>query len=138
MKKIMIDSDVCLDSITGRIPYSGSANRLLEIVEESEVQGVVSAESFSNIFYVLRKLSSTKMAIQQIKYLRLLVNVGAVHESTIDSALESDWRDFEDALQHFCSLENNCDAIITRNVSDFKKSEIPVLAPSEFIEEYLT
>lgn len=102
------------------------------------VTGFVSAESFSNIFYILRKLSSTKKAVQQINYLRLLVNVGAIRESTIDSSLESDWSDLEDALQHYCSLENDCDAIITRNVSDFKNSQIPVLTPSEFMDAYLT
>ncbi len=134
----MIDSDVCLDSITGRIPYSNPANRLLEYVEEGEIEGFVSAESFSNIFYILRKLSSTKKAIQQVKNLRLLVNVGSIHESTIDSALGSGWSDFEDALQHYCSLENECEAIITRNVSDFKKSDILVLTPSDFIDTYVS
>lgn len=134
----MIDSDVCLDSITGRIPYSKHADRLLELVEEGVVKGVVSAESFSNIFYILRKLSSTKKSVQQIKNLRLLVSVGAIHETTIDSALESGWNDFEDALQHYCSVENDCDAIITRNVSDFKESVIPILTPSEFNDTLLT
>lgn len=138
MEKILIDSDVCLDSITGRIPHSNPADRLFGHVEDGVVKGIVSAESFSNIFYILRKLSSAKMAIQQIKNLRLLVNAGAIHESTIDSALKSGWNDFEDSLQYFCSLENDCDAIVTRNSSDFQRSEIPVLTPTEFIDTYLT
>lgn len=138
MKKILIDSDICLDSITARTPYQQNSDRLFDYVETGEIKAIVSAESFSNIFYILRKLSSSKKAIQQIINLRSIVNVGNIFESTIDSALESEWIDFEDALQHFCAVENDCDAIITRNISDFKESEIPVYTPIQFIDKYFS
>ena len=138
MEKILIDSDICLDSITARLPYQKEADQLFEYIEEGMLTGIISAESFSNIFYILRKLSSSEMAIQQIKNLRLLVNVGIIQASTIDQALKSGWTDFEDALQYFCAKENMCDAIVTRNKSDFKKSDIPVLSPTEIIERYLS
>lgn len=135
MKKILIESDICLDTITGRLPFQNTADRILEYVEDGGVTGVVSAESFSNIFYILRKLSTSTQAIQQIKNLRSIVEVGTVKPSTVDSALASGWNDFEDALQHYCAVENSCDAIVTRNTADFKKSEIPVFTPVEFIEK---
>lgn len=136
MQRVLIDSDVCLDSITARVPYQTLADRLLYLAESGEIAGIVSAESFSNIFYVLRRLSNSRKAIQQIKNLRLIVQVGPIYESTVDSVLNSDWNDFEDALQYFCAIENNCDAIITRNNSDFKNSEIPVFTPHLFFEKY--
>lgn len=41
--------------------------------------------------------------------------------------------DFEDALQNFCAVESNCDAIVTRNKSDYKQSTIRVLTPFEVL-----
>ena len=134
MKKILIDSDVCLDSITGRYPYSIEAGQLLQSVEDRTMIGFISAESFSNMFYILRKLSSASKAIEQIKHLRSIVHVGHLKESTVDRALSSGWNDFEDALQHFCAVENSCDAIVTRNRSDFIQSEIPVYTPLEILD----
>lgn len=138
MKKIMIDSDICLDSITARIPYQYEADRLFDYVERGKMTGIVSAESFSNIFYILRKLSSSKKAIQQIKNLRTIVNVGRIHETTVDSALNADWNDFEDALQYFCAIESNCEAIVTRNISDFNNSEIPVFTPNMLLDKHFS
>lgn len=135
MEKILIDSDICLDSITGRYPFSIHANQLFTAVENKEVTAYVSAESFSNIFYILRKFSSSGMAVEQLKNLRKIVHVGILKESTIDSALTSGWNDFEDSLQYHCALENMCDSIISRNKSDFEKNEIPVLTAREYLNQ---
>lgn len=135
MKRILIDSDICLDSITNRYPYSTEANRLLEYVEEGNCTGIISAESISNIFYILRKLSNSSKAMEQIRNLRKITEVGTIQSSTIDKAIDLQWNDFEDALQYICALESGCEAIITRNRNDSKKSLIPVLSAEEFLEQ---
>lgn len=133
MEKILVDSDVCLDSITARYPFSVEADQLLQAVEDGLIVGVVSAESFSNMFYILRKLSSSAEAIEQLKNLRSIVQIGHLKPSTIDNALDAGWTDFEDALQNFSAVESNCDAIVTRNKSDYKQSTIRVLTPFEVL-----
>ncbi len=135
MKKILIDSDVCLDLITARYPFFQEANRLFSLVENGNCEGVVSADSFSNIYYILRKFSNSSKAREQIKNLRKITNVGEIRTSSIDSTLASEWNDFEDALQHACALENGCDAIISRNKQDYKKAELPVLTAMEFLQK---
>lgn len=133
MKKILIDSDVCLDSITARHPWAEEADRLLQAVEDKEVAGVVSAESFSNMFYILRKFSSGPRAIDQLKKLRSIVEVGTLNTATVDRALSSGWTDFEDALQWYCAEEANCDLIITRNTPDYSEADLPTMTPAEFL-----
>ncbi len=133
MEKILVDSDVCLDSITARYPFSVEADQLLQAVEDGLIVGVVSAESFSNMFYILRKLSSAAEAIEQLKNLRSIVQVGHLKPSTIDNALDAEWTEFEDALKNFCAVETNCDAIVTRNKSDYKQSTVRVLTPLEVL-----
>ena len=51
----------------------------------------------------------------------------------IEKGLNSDFSDFEDSLQYFSALRTECDIIITRNGKDFKKSQIPVMTPDEFL-----
>lgn len=134
MKKILIDSDVCLDSFTGRYPHSIYADKLLLSVEDGAVTGIVSAESFSNLYYVIRKLSSHENAIHLLNELRTIVAVGTLTPEVVESALNSGWKDFEDALQHYCAINEGCGSIVTRNGSDFMNSEIPVYTPSEWLE----
>jgi hypothetical protein len=51
-------------------------------------------------------------------------------------ALDSDITDFEDALQHYSALRNQCSCIITRNIKDYKKSVITIYSPLEFVSLY--
>ena len=135
MKKILIDSDICLDSITARYPHSIHANRLFSLVEKGTVKAVVSGGSFSNIYYILRRLSNSERALEQLQNLRQLMDVSTLKTSTIDLALASGWRDFEDALQYYCAVENECEAIITRNRNDFEQADIPVKNALEYVNE---
>lgn len=53
----------------------------------------------------------------------------------VESALNSDFKDFEDALQNYSAINNGeIETIITRNVKDFKKSEIGVLSPESYVK----
>lgn len=134
LKKILIDSDICLDSIMGRRPHVKNANKIFLAAENKRISAIVSAHSFSNIFYILKKISNPKKAVTQLKNLRKIAFVGKIKNSTIDKALASGWTDFEDAMQHFCAIEEGCEAIITRNTSDFKKSTLSVYTPAKFLE----
>jgi len=133
LKKILIDSDICLDSITARHPFSVYADKLLEAVEDRGLTGVVSAESFSNIYYVVRKLSSHQEAIDLLNQLKKIVEIGNINSEIIENALTSGWGDFEDAIQYYCAIEEDCEAIITRNTIDFKAALLPVYTPGEFL-----
>jgi len=134
MKKILIDSDVCLDSITGRYPFSVDADKILQLAEERVFEAYVTAESFSNIWYILRKLSTAAKAIDALKNLRLLVQVAGSDQEVVDNALQSGWKDFEDAIQYHGAVKQSCDAIVTRNTAHFKQGNISVYQPAEFLE----
>jgi predicted nucleic acid-binding protein len=134
-QKILIDSDVCLDFLTGRKPHHNYAQKLFWNIENSELSAFVSPESFSNMFYVLRKFYSPQKIISHLKNLRSFVTIAVFSPKVIDSALDSGWNDFEDAIQYYSALESECNAIITRNTSDFKKSEIPVYTAYNYLNK---
>ena len=131
--KILIDSDVCLDLLTGREPYFNTAKKLFWKIEDTEVVGLVSPDSFSNIFYVLRKYYKRTTIISKLKGLRELISVAHLSDQHVDKALDAEWTDFEDAMQYFCAREANCSSIITRNGDDYASSNLPVFTPKGFL-----
>jgi len=132
--KIFLDTDVALDHLADRQPFAEYAHRILALGETGELTVCVSSLSFSNLYYVLRKLKGHADAVALLGKLKLLVRVSAVSESEIQAALASSFKDFEDAIQHFAAkTEGGIGAIVTRNKPDYSVSEIPVLSPEEFL-----
>jgi predicted nucleic acid-binding protein len=83
---------------------------------------------------VQRKLVGHEISIKFLKNLRSLLTVLNVDDLIIQKALDSEFNDFEDAIQYFTAVENGMDCIITRNVKDYKKSTIPVYTPTEILK----
>ncbi|MCL1932033.1 MAG: PIN domain-containing protein [Treponema sp.] len=134
MKKIFFDTDVILDiSIKRELDIKDSV-KLINLVENGLYKGYTSTIIFSNTYYIQRKLTGHEVSISFLKNLRLLLTVLNVDDSIIHKALESDFNDFEDAIQYFTAIENTMDCIITRNVNDYKKSIIPVYTPTELLQ----
>lgn len=132
--KIFLDTDVALDHLADRQPFAEYAHRIFALAETGELTACVSSLSFSNLHYILRKLKGHADALALLRKLKLLVRVSAVSESEIQSALSSNFKDFEDAIQHFAAKsEGGISAIVTRNKDDYSASEIPVLSPDEFL-----
>jgi predicted nucleic acid-binding protein len=133
MTKIFVDTDVCLDLLSGRKPFNKTAEILFSQADNKKIKIYVSSISFSNIDYVLRSQYSSRHSRQVIGKFKTLVNVLAVDSKTIDLAIASDFQDFEDAIQYSCAIENNLTILITRNIKDYKKASITVLTPETFL-----
>lgn len=133
MTKVFVDTDVCIDLLSGRKPFNKTAEILFSLADNKKVKINTSSLSFSNIDYVLRSQYSSAHSRQLIGKFKTLVNVLPVDSKTIDLAIASDFNDFEDAIQYSCAIENNLTTIITRNVKDYKKASIAILTPETFI-----
>ncbi len=134
MGKVFVDTDVCIDLLSGRKPFNAIAEKLFSLADTGKVKICVSSLSFSNIDYILRSQYSAHHSRQIIAKFKTLVNVLSVDSKTIDLAIASDFHDFEDAIQYYSAIENGITIIVTRNLKDFKKSTITVVTP----ETYLT
>ena len=107
------------------------------MAETGELTLCLSALSFSNLYYLLRKLKGRGDALALLDKLRRLVKVSAVGEAEIAAAFASAFRDFEDAVQHFSAkAEGGVSAIITRNKPDFVASEIPIRSAEEYLAKF--
>jgi predicted nucleic acid-binding protein len=134
--KVFLDTDVALDHLADRQPFAEYAHRLFALAETGELVVCLSSLSFSNLYYILRKLGGSAEALSLLSKLKQLVHISAVTEVEIQSALESSFKDFEDAIQHFAAKsEGRVSAILTRNKADYSTSEIPVMSPDEFLAQ---
>ncbi len=132
--KIFLDTDVVLDHLADRQPFSEYAHRLFALAEQDKITLCVSALSFSNLYYILRKLKNGDEALSLLRKLKGLVKVTLVGEAEVKSALGQNFKDFEDALQCFSAkTESDIYVIITRNKFDFPKNLIRAESPEEFL-----
>ncbi len=132
MKKVFIDSDVMLDVSLHREPFYLSALNLMELGYKSHFKAVTSSIAFINTSYFLNKLTPLTR-VQSLKRLRSVISIIEVNGATIDFALNSDFSDFEDAVQYYTAVSANADVIITRNIKDYQQSTIPVLTAEQFL-----
>ena len=132
MKKLFLDSDIMLDAGLRRNPFYISAINLLELCHQSQIQCVASSNAFINTYYFMRKFAPAT-AMASLKNLRSILSITEVNERIVDLALNSNFSDFEDAVQYYAALSANADAIITRNIKDYKRSTIPVLTAEQFL-----
>ena len=134
-KRVLIDSNVCLDAALYRKPFASRALKIFEISEVISLKLMISAHTFDTIFYILRQDYSTEKAYELIQELRSASEVSAVTQHIIDEALTLKWPDFEDAIHYLSAIHSNCDAIVTRDPSGFRDSSIPVFSPFEFLDQ---
>ncbi|NPD45289.1 MULTISPECIES: PIN domain-containing protein [unclassified Lentimicrobium] len=134
MKKILIDTDVILDFFFDRKPFSENSAIILSMCERKQIEGFVTPVIISNTYYLLRRTAPHLKVIEKLKQLLSITQVLQMNRTVIEGALNSEFKDFEDALQNYSAVESGViEAIITRNVKDFKKSEIAVLTPESFV-----
>lgn len=133
MKKILIDTDVILDFFFDRKPFSEESAIILSLCEKKEIEGFVTSIMLNNIYYLLRKTAKHEKVIENLKMLMQIIDVATTDKKIILEALNSDFKDFEDALQNFSAQNNHeIEIIVTRNIKDYKTSKLVVMTPETY------
>jgi len=125
--KILIDTDVLLDTALARQPYLASSGEVLRW-SGSVGEGVIAWHSLSNCAYLLK--DSGRPFLSQLLQIVTVANVGT---SDAVLALRLQMSDCEDALQAASALACGADYIVTRNLADYRHSPIPALDPATFL-----
>jgi len=135
VKQVFIDTNVIIDFLADRKPFSEYAEILFQLAKDKRVVAFVAAISFNNTYYILRQVTSHKRALKLILELEKYIEIQETNCDILKKAMRSDFIDFEDAIQYYSAeMVGQIDFIITRNLRDFKKSDIPVLSPDTAIK----
>ena len=133
MNKVFVDSDVILDLLAQRIPHFHFSALLFTFADMKKLELYTSPTVFCNVFYILRKELGIEKAKSALRKLRLLIKIIDSSEKTIDCALNSEFSDFEDAIQCYTAQNHQISIIVTRNVKDYKTAGIIVQNPETFL-----
>ena len=133
---VIIDTDVLLDFLIDRKPFTKAAREIIQKTKENEIEAFLAAHSITNIFYILRKIYSISERKQiLIDLCQTISIIGIGPESVLRALLNNDFDDLEDCLQSECAASINADYIITRNIKDYIHSKIPVLVPEQLLDK---
>ena len=131
---ILLDTNIILDHLILRKPFSDTAESILRLCYEEKCEGYIAAHTITNIFYILRKHFSIESRKKMLIELCEFINVAGIQRKQIvDALMNEDFDDVEDRLQVECATKINASYIVTRNVSDFIASPIPAIQPVDFL-----
>jgi len=133
--KVLIDTNVIVDVALEREPFYAESDRILTFVEEGQIQGYVSASTFSDLYYIIRRHKGRDWTLDFLRQLATFCQVATVDNSVISIALTCNFKDFEDAIQYSTAVINLIDAIVTRNPRDFPVNTPRIVTPNQLILE---
>ena len=98
---VFLDTNVVLDHLADRQPFAENSHRIFALGEMHQLEIHVSALTFCNLHYILRKLEGNERTLQLLVVLKQIVHISPVGQKQISAALNSGFKDFEDAVQVF-------------------------------------
>ena len=130
---ILIDTNVLIDFIAKREPFYVFSEKIIDFCRQEIIDGAIAGHSVLNAMYILRK----NFSLSELKAIFLnlceFLYIEPVDFEKILSALKDDnFSDFEDCVQMQCALNFRADYIVTRDIKDFRGSEIPAVTPEDF------
>ena len=131
--KVFIDTNVMLDFLGEREPFYLSSAKIATLADKGKIEIVVSALSYATVSYFLTKFEGVEKTIEKLRKFKVISTICELDERIIEKGLNSDFSDYEDSLQYYSALRKDCEVLITRNAKDFKKAEMSVLTPDEFL-----
>lgn len=133
MKKYFLDANVVIDFYMVRHPFYEDASSIFSAAEKGEIHIAISMITIPTLDYFCKKqftLAERKIMLESVGSVsRILPS----NERAMYGAINSKFTDLEDAMQNHIAESNGYKTIITRNKRDFKKSNLAILTPEEFL-----
>ena len=137
MRHVFFDTNIVIDLLLARLEWCRPSSNIFDLATDGKIELYCSTLTLGTASFYLEKNHFTRDEI----VMKLLNFISVCMLTTVDvnvakSALNSSFKDIEDAMQYFSAVSEGCDVIITRNKKDFLESKIPVLEPQEFLDSF--
>ena len=127
----LLDTNVILDVLLDRAPWSTEAVALWQAKLDGRFDAYVTATSLTDIFYIIRRYAGREKAWQAVNSCLDQLSVIPVGIDELRLAMTLSGNDFEDNLQIACAISRQLDLIVTRNLTGFPRNNIPILTPQQ-------
>ena len=134
MRRPLVDINVLLDVLAQRDPFYEVASEIFTAAETGVIEGLVSADSFSTLYYLHSRITSVQKAKADLARVLNVFRVVDLSEQVLRQTLDSPVRDFEAAIQYHSALHGEADCIVTRDLRHFKNVTLPVYSPELFLD----
>jgi len=132
--KVLFDTNIVIDILKRREPYYENSNKILMLIADEKIEGIIGTSAITDIYYLIRKqYTDTKTAVDIIFDILEIIKPVDTLTSDIFNAAELGFNDFEDAVITAIAVREKTDYIITRDTKDFLKSPVPVITPDAFL-----
>ncbi len=132
---VLLDTNIIVDVALERQPQNEASKQVLLLVEQGQIEGYISASTFGDLYYIIRRSRGREWTTDFINWLVTYCQIATFNEAVIRMALTSNFRDFEDAIQYSTAVVNQLDVIVTRNPQDFPVTIPRIISPNELIQE---
>lgn len=133
--KILIDTCIIIDVLQKREPFFDHSKSVCLICANKKVEGFLTAKSITDIYYYAHKLThNDKTTRETISKLIDIFDLIDTEAEDIRKAVLSETADFEDAVMIETACRSKIDTIITRNIKDYKKANVQVFTPLDFLK----
>ena len=134
--KVFIDTNIILDLIIHARRDSVYALKIFKAAEKGKIRIFTSAIAIADCLYILKATYLVKQPELHLSPLFKYLKITPTSHSSIVKALSSNFKDKEDAIQHFTAMEaSNIDYLITRDKSGYVSSKIKIINPVDFVNE---
>lgn len=134
--QIFLDTNILVDIVANRKPFSKDAIEIFDHCQRKKIKMYSTSISIANLHYIAKKNVDEKELRSIIEDLLDTISIIPITETILRKSIKSSHKDFEDAIQITAAQSiHNMDCIVTRDLKDFKNSEIKVFTPDEFLSK---
>lgn len=131
--RLFVDSDVVLDLVLQRDDHFEFAQNLFGQYQLGKCVLYTSSIVLANMHFIIRKLHDITIANSSILFVNKHFKIIDANNEDIENSIQSKFSDFEDGVQYFSALRSKkIDALVTRNVKDYKHALLPVFTPKQW------
>ena len=100
-----------------------------------------SCDIATNIYYITAKYTTKENALNALEAVKKMANIIPFGEEELTATIslmrkDSDYKDFEDAIQYILALNTKCDVIVT-NDKGFTSKGVKCMNSEAFVKEFL-
>ena len=138
MMKVAFDTNVVLDAAMNR-PDSEGSLKLVQAVVDENIVGLVSANTITDIHYIVKKRYGDKVARAAVQNTLYIFEVIPVDGEACTEALGLPMTDYEDAVLAVCADRGGVECIATRDAGFIEAGmnngcSADVMNPSDILE----
>jgi len=129
--RILFDTNIILDVLLNRKEFVEISANLVGMVENKNIDGYLCATTITTLDYLISKAINRKQAKMEIQKLLTLFKIADVNSIVLKLSINSDFNDFEDAVQYYSGEYSEVEGLVTRNAKDYKNTDLPIYSPDE-------